>query len=63
MGGNIIKIGDLYIDRDEIAAILPRDGRETLIFLRSGKSISVDVQLSEEDLRRLMAIMDGNQES
>lgn len=58
--GECVKIGDAYLDRDEIAAILPRDGRETLVFIRSGKTISVDVQLSEAEI---LAIMDGNQES
>lgn len=45
-----VKFGDAWIDASEVACVLPQDGK-LLIFIRSGKVISVDNTFSAEEIR------------
>lgn len=55
---SLVKIGDAYFERSEIAVVLPRTG-DTLVFLRSGKSVGVDATLSSEQLTALLKELDS----
>ena len=50
---DLVKVGDLWVHRREIAAVLPQDGR-TIIFLRGGKSISIPEFLSNDEIMSLL---------
>ena len=55
---SMIQIGDAFFERAEISAILPKAG-ETLVFLRSGKSVALDVILSADDIAELLDVTDS----
>ena len=55
----LIKIGSAIFERDEISAILPKRD-ETLVFLRNGKCVAIDLILDEDDLAALLEKMDSH---
>lgn len=48
-----VKVGDGWFDRNEVAAVLPQDGK-LLIFLKSGKPVSVPDTMSREEIEALV---------
>ncbi len=49
-----VRIGEVWFDRSEIAAVLRQDGR-LLVFLKSGKPVSFDDTFSTDEIQRLIA--------
>ena len=50
-----IKLENILIDRDEIAAVLRQEGR-VIVFLKSGKTVNFPDTLSREELEALAGI-------
>lgn len=56
----LIKIGDGFFEREEVAAVLPR-AADTLVFLRGGKSVVIDAVLSADEIAALLRKTDLTQ--
>ena len=50
---NPVKVGDCFIDRSEVAAVLRQDGR-LLVFLKSGKPVTLPDNMSREEIEELI---------
>ena len=49
-----IKIGDGWFDKSEVAAVLRQDGR-LLVFLKSGKPVTLPDNMSTEEIEELVS--------
>lgn len=50
---NPVKVGDAWFDAAEVAAVLRQNG-QLLVFLKSGKPVSMPDTLSEEEIKKLI---------
>ena len=48
-----VKVGEGWFDRAEVAAVLRQDGR-LLVFLKSGKPVTMPDDMSREELEALI---------
>lgn len=50
---NPVKVGDGFFDKSEVAAVLRQDGR-LLVFLKSGKPVTLPDNMSQEEIDALI---------
>ena len=50
---NPVKVGDGFFDKNEVAAVLRQDGR-LLVFLKSGKPVTLPDNMSREEIEALI---------
>lgn len=50
---NPVKVGDCFFDKHEIAAVLRQDG-QLLVFLKSGKPVTLPDNMSRDELEALI---------
>lgn len=50
---NPVKVGDGFFDKSEVAAVLRQDGR-LLVFLKSGKPVTLPDNMSREEIEALI---------
>ena len=48
-----VKVGDGWFDKSEVAAVLRQDGR-LLVFLKSGKPVTLPDHMSNEEIEALI---------
>lgn len=48
-----VKVGDGWFDKSEVAAVLRQDGR-LLVFLKSGKPVTLPDTMSAEEIEALI---------
>ena len=52
---DLVKVGDGWFDRSEVAAVLRQDGR-LLVFLKSGKPVTLPDNMSRDEIAALISL-------